>query len=198
LLIAGGLVPVAVGAGLIAVAALVFAGRGKTARSDGEVSAAMQKAGCTLKRYPALDRGHFTDINERGKYNSFPPTTGPHYHAPVNWGAYTAPLVQTQVLHNLEHGGIAIQFGDRVPEDAIRLTYAFFRQDPDRLVVAPLPALHARIALTAWTVPDFDPGERPERGSGHLASCSHFDRTAFEAFVGAYRGRGPEQRQPSP
>ena len=49
------------------------------------------------------------------KYKSFPPTSGAHYFQPAIWNAYEAPLVLVQEVHNLEHGGVVIQYGKDVP-----------------------------------------------------------------------------------
>jgi hypothetical protein len=193
LLIVGGLLPVALGVALIAVAALAFSARGETEVSERTVRSAMRAAGCTLRTSPAQPSTHLTAIDAKPRYNSFPPTTGPHYHAPVAWARYGAPLLQTQVVHNLEHGGVAIQFGDRIGEQTLEEIGKFYVKERALLLLAPLPELGDEIALTAWTVPDFDFGEKPKRGTGHLATCRRYDEAAFQAFVDAYRGRGPER-----
>jgi hypothetical protein len=43
-------------------------------------------------------------------YSSVPPTSGPHYETVADWVVYSEPLRYEQVLHNLEHGGIAIYY----------------------------------------------------------------------------------------
>ena len=45
-------------------------------------------------------------------YNSFPPSSGPHFQTPAPWGIYEEPIKQTILVHNLEHGGIVIQYGN--------------------------------------------------------------------------------------
>ena len=62
-------------------------------------------------------------------------------------------------------------------------------RDPRGLVVAPLPELGDKIALGAWTSPATGSSEI---GTGHLAKCTDLDKDAFEAFLSAFRGRGPE------
>jgi hypothetical protein len=39
-----------------------------------------------------------------------PATSGPHWETPDAWGAYSTPQNESQVLHNLEHGGIVIWY----------------------------------------------------------------------------------------
>ena len=96
-----------------------------------------------------------------------------------------------QSLHNLEHGGIIIHYGKDVPKAQIDEIRAFYLKDPKALLVAPLPALKNKIALTAWTTPDTGTTAR-SNGRGYLATCTKFDEKAFEAFRSAYRGKGPE------
>lgn len=53
--------------------------------------------------------GHIPSC-QPGAYSSTPPTSGCHLDTPANWGVYTAPQDQTQLIHNLEHGGIVIWY----------------------------------------------------------------------------------------
>jgi hypothetical protein len=53
----------------------------------------------------------------------------------------------------------------------------------------PEPELGKAIALGAWTADSSGDGEF---GTGHLAKCSTVDTDAFNQFVDAYRGNGPE------
>jgi uncharacterized protein DUF3105 len=200
-LLAAALIPIAAGATLIVTAGAIFRGNQENKPTDADVAAAMSRAGCTLKTFPAQSREHVADINAKIRYNSFPPTSGPHYFAPVDWNFYFDPkvqlpysfqLVQIQLVHNLEHGGIVIQFGNKIDRATVRKLYDFYREDPQLLVAAPLPKLGERIALGAWTVPPREPGERPKRGVGRLALCPRFAGEAFSDFVDAFRGRGPE------
>jgi hypothetical protein len=45
-----------------------------------------------------------------GNYSSTPPTSGCHLDTPANWGVYTVAQDPTQLIHNLEHGGIVIWY----------------------------------------------------------------------------------------
>ncbi len=153
-------------------------------KSSTDVAAAMTAAGCTLHTYPSVGRTHITTLNPKPapKYNSFPPTSGSHYYAPAVWGSYTSPVSEYQAIHNLEHGGIVIQYGKGVPEDTISKIGDFYQSDPVGMLVAPLPKLGDKVAMTAWT---------------HLAVCPAFDEAAFKAFRDAYRYQGPEKFPPS-
>jgi hypothetical protein len=43
-------------------------------------------------------------------YSSLPATSGPHWGQVANWGVYTTPANESQLIHNLEHGGIVIWY----------------------------------------------------------------------------------------
>ncbi len=96
------------------------------------------------------------------------------------------------MVHNLEHGGVVIQYGRRVPEATVRQLVEWYRDDPNGIVIAPLPALGSTIALAAWNADLSTTGElRSERGI--LAKCTRFDEAAFDAFMDDYAFRGPER-----
>jgi hypothetical protein len=164
--------------GVVALAIVVavvvaFGGGGSTAVPG----PATRAAGGTLKTFPSLGRQHTTNINAKIAYNSFPPTSGEHYYVPAIWDIYDRPISQVQGVHNLEHGGIVIQYGNKVPQRTIDQITAFYRSDPNALLVAPLPKLGNKIGLTAWT---------------HLATFTRFSEKGFAAFRDAYRYHGPE------
>lgn len=56
--------------------------------------------------------GHVADGTSGVQYSSVPATSGTHWTTPANWGVYTeaAPAIESQVIHNLEHGGIVIWY----------------------------------------------------------------------------------------
>ena len=53
-------------------------------------------------------------------YSSIPATSGPHWDPSgiANWGVYTTPQNESQVVHNLEHGGIVIWYDPALLDDA--------------------------------------------------------------------------------
>ena len=179
------LVAVVVVAGIAAAAVSLGSGGTPSAKaSAAQAAAALAAAGCTIHTYPSIGRRHITTLSPKPpiKYNSFPPTSGPHYYVPAVWGSYESPVSEYQAVHNLEHGGIVIQFGSGVPAGTISQIGDFYRSDPNALLVAPFPKLGNKVALTAWT---------------HLAVCTSFDQKAFTAFRDAYRYQGPEKYPPA-
>jgi hypothetical protein len=167
------LLPALVVVGLAIPIAMTLGGGGTA-----DPTARLAAAGCSFQTYPSQGGEHVQSLTAKVNYNSFPPTSGPHYFKPALWGFYNHPLVQVQVVHNLEHGGIVIQWGSAVPPTTVDRLRAFWRESPDGMLLAPLPQLSDKIALTAWT---------------HLAICGRFAQDAFVAFRDAYRAKGPER-----
>lgn len=127
------------------------------------------------------------------RYNSTPPTSGIHTDATVIWGIYDQSVPLASTVHNLEHGGVVIRYGPDVPQSEVDKIGEFYVEDANGLVVAPMPGLKDRIALTAWT---FDLDRQTDRtydGEGQLATAKRFDEEAFSAFVDSFRGKGPER-----
>jgi hypothetical protein len=163
---------------LIAVVLLVVLGGGSTGRKSAVKT--LTAAGCTYKNYPALPRSpHYTTLSPspKPKWNSYPPTSGRHYYQWVLWGDYTESVPLIKEVHNLEHGGMIIQYGNKVSKDDIAKINAFWQKDPTAMLVAPLPNLGNKIAMTAWT---------------NWAECTTFNQKAFKAFQSAFRYHGPE------
>ena len=182
-------------AALAIVLAFVFLGGGG---DDGGERAALEAAGCTLQSFPAQantsDHSDVPSLTFKPKWNSSPPTSGPHYVQTAVWGSYDEPVPLVQTTHNLEHGGVIIHYGPDVPEaevDALRTWYGE-TDDPNGLVIAPLPTNGDKITLSGWTAPDASTGAR-DRGRGWLASCKTFDEGAVSAFLDEHRYQGPER-----
>lgn len=163
---------------LIVVIAIVVLGGSS---GNGKAAAkALAAAGCQYKHYPAQPRSpHYQSLTPSPPphWNSFPPTSGLHYGQWVLWGDYTQPQPLIKSVHNLEHGGMIIQYGSKVPQTEIQKINDFWQSDPNAMLVAPLPKLADKIALTAWT---------------QWAQCTHFDQNAFSKFKSAFRYHGPE------
>ncbi|MBA3244857.1 MAG: DUF3105 domain-containing protein [Actinobacteria bacterium] len=177
---------------VVVLAALLIGGGGGKSET-----ALLADAGCTLRSFPAQanepDHSDVPTLEAKPKWNSFPPTSGPHFGQTAVLGSYDEPVPLVQSTHNLEHGAVIIHYGDDVPEAEIEAIRSFYEDDPNGLIVAPLARLGEKIALTAWTAPEPRPGDEPDRGRGYLAECTEFDETAFSTFVDEHRGKGPER-----
>jgi hypothetical protein len=186
------IIGVSVGVGLLALAGIAFAVAAGGDDGPGDARAALEAAGCTLTTAVALPGEHSVTTPEgtSDKWNTDPPTSGPHYEIPAVWGSYTDPVNPAQLVHNLEHGGVAIQYGPDVPADTVSQLRAFAQDNPRGTILAPYEPLGDQIALGAWVT---ESASQPDEGTGYLAKCTAFDRDAFQAFLDAYQFRGPER-----
>ena len=107
-------------------------------------------------------------------YNSTPPTSGPHLGNLASWGVHSQPIPNEQQIHNLEDGGVVIQYN--CPdgcEDLVAQLSAIVKKYEEQVVLAPYPGMDSRIALTAWT---------------RIDKFDDFDAQRIERFIKAYRG----------
>jgi len=116
-------------------------------------------------------------------YNTVPPTSGPHLGTLAPWGISTEPIPDELQVHNLEDGGVLIQYDcpdEGCPELEAQLTdfVTQLRADPKytHLILAPYTGIRQAsggkpIALTAWT---------------RYLYLDDFDREKLIEFVDAY------------
>jgi hypothetical protein len=183
---------------LVAVAGgffLLGSGGASGANAD-DVKAALNAAGCTFEVKPAVlnasDHSDFPDPSARSpKWNTDPPTSGPHYGVTLIYGAYDEPIEIGRLVHNLEHGAVYILYGDKVPEATIAQLRTFYDAHKSGTVLAPYAKLGDKIALGAWYAEGL-PEASSDRGSGVLARCATFDEAAFNTFFKALQFKGPE------
>jgi hypothetical protein len=183
----------AVGAAVVAAIAIAVAvGLGGGDDGGSDARAALEEAGCTLQAVEALPGVHSirTSDGKSDAWNTDPPTSGPHYEVPAIWGSYDNAVNQAQLVHNLEHGGIAVQYGDAVPDETVAQLQTLVQDHPRGTILAPYPALGNQIALGAWVTED---ASTPDDATAYLAKCEEFDQDAFEAFFDAYQFQGPER-----
>jgi Protein of unknown function (DUF3105) len=168
---------------------------------DKTEAAIFTDAGCTFQSFEAMDNepdhSDVPDLETKPKWNSYPPSSGPHFTQTAILGFYTEAVPLVQSTHNLEHGAVIVHYGKDVPQAEIDELRAWYDDDPAGLLVARLPDLNNQISLTAWTTPDSAPGgEGGIRGRGYLAKCPAFDEGAFNRFVEEHRYKGPERVPP--
>jgi hypothetical protein len=182
---------IALGAAIVVVAAAV--GIVMAVRGGGAAQASGADGPCVRQTFPPQGRQHVQELGKSFLYNSFPPSSGPHYPVPAVYNVYDQPVPEIRLVHNLEHGAVEIQYGSKVPQSVVQEIVAWYAKSPLGTIVAPLPTseseLHAtpppdadkKIFLTAWT---------------HVATCSTFGEQAFTNFRDDYRGPkgdGPEK-----
>ena len=181
--------------------AAAIAPRGRGARlharrrgRPGDARAALEDAGCALTATPALEGNHsVTSPSGTSKaWDTTPPTSGPHYPTPVVYGLYDEPVNQAQLVHNLEHGAIAVQYGEDVPQETVAAAAAvrpWLSPGDGRRALFWTSETRSRSARGST-------GDDPSEGTAYLAKCPSFDEAAFSAFFDAYQFNGPERFPP--
>ena len=127
---------------------------------------------CTRQTFDALEARHVEELPGDYEYNSLPATSGLHSPTTAIWNLYDQPVPEINYVHNLEHGGIVIQYGSEVPAEDIASLANWYGQDTRGLVVAPLseefqeedPTLADQIVATSWT---------------HMLRCGSFNEEAL-------------------
>lgn len=141
-------------------------------------------------------RGHITKEEwEKFKYNSNPPTSGPHDSTWTKAGIYEKPQEDGYVVHSLEHGYVVISYNckkiskgsketkgteetKKCGELKKQLGEMVNEQKEWKLIVVPRPNLDTAIALTAW---------------GRIDKMNTLDAAEVVRFINAFRDRGPEK-----
>jgi hypothetical protein len=125
-----------------------------------------------------LGGGHVEQGTIISDYNSDPPTSGQHYASTAPWGIHTEPVPNELQVHNLEHGGIVIQYNNSVTAQEIGVLESITNQCDVKLLLAPRPDMEQRISLTAWTYYEY---------------LDTADRDAIQKFIDAHVDEGPER-----
>jgi uncharacterized protein DUF3105 len=105
-------------------------------------------------------------------YNSDPPTSGPHLPYIAPWGVHDRPIAPELQVHNLEDGGVLVQYNCDCPDLAARL-HSIVQKYERQVILAPYPPMKTRIALTAWT---------------RIDTLADVDERRIVRFIEAYRG----------
>ncbi|MFZ5588374.1 MAG: DUF3105 domain-containing protein [Pseudomonadota bacterium] len=122
-------------------------------------------------------------------YNSNPPTSGPHTPYIAEWGVHKVPVPREVQVHNLEDGGVMVQYHCAQPCDELVKKLEAFAGQYDRIIVAPYPLMTTKIALTAWQ---------------RIETMEEFDEQRIKTFIEAYIGQdhhapgGEPPTKPSP
>ncbi len=111
-------------------------------------------------------------------YNSNPPTSGPHYPEPANWGVYQEELVDGQAVHNLEHGGIWISYRPDIDDASKEILEEIGKRNSGSVIVSPRASNDSLIALTSW---------------GRIEKMDAVDEEFINNYILSNKNKSPEQ-----
>jgi uncharacterized protein DUF3105 len=172
---------IGVAAAIIIGAAAVGIGFIMSGDDGGSDGGGVAAPGCTFQTFDALEAGHVDELPDDYEYNSVPATSGLHNPTTAIWNLYDQPVPQINYVHNLEHGGLVIQYGSDVPDAEVAKLGDWYQQDTRGIVIAPVseemeeedPDLASKITVVSWT---------------HMLRCDSFQESAFSQMSDDYRG----------
>ena len=139
----------------------------------------------------SLGNKHIENITDaHDPYNSIPPTSGTHVGGKAQWGISDSPIPDELQLHNLEDGGVVVQYNctpgvdsksqatpsPQVQDECQKLIEdlsSIVKKYSDKVLMAPYPKLDTKIALTAWT---------------RIDKFNDFDEERIQKFIRAFKG----------
>jgi hypothetical protein len=122
---------------------------------------------------PSQGNAHIAREAVAFRYASDPPTSGPHFAGTAAWGIHDQPIPKALQVHNLEDGGVLVQYSCSDCEDLVSKLKDIVRRYSDKVILAPYPGMKTRIALTAWS---------------YIDAFDRFDEGRILRFIEAHRG----------
>ena len=130
--------------------------------------------------------GTHVGSGQRVQYASLPPTSGSHWDLPhAGWGVKDSSQDDERVVHNLEHGGVVINYKGLSPDDLANLKTLVRRLtagEYKKVLLRPYDRMDNGIVLTAWA------------WSHRLAS---YDEGTIIKFVQGHHGPAGEAPEPN-
>jgi len=109
--------------------------------------------------YTVPDEGKsHLNLGDTGQYQHYPPSSGPHYGQPIEWGVYQDEVPPEYYVHNLEHGGVVILYNcpEACPdtEDALLQLFNHAPAEAEfnevKLVISPNAKIESPVVALAW------------------------------------------------
>jgi hypothetical protein len=136
------------------------------------------------------ETGHVPTDSDPGKYNSDPPTSGPHYSGELEAGFYESNDYEYPagyLVHNLEHGYIIFWYncdlldeaGCTTLKDQIRTTMD--ELGGTKMIAYPWPSIDVPLVLTSW---------------GRMQKVETFNAEQAKAYYRANLNKSPEPNAP--
>ena len=123
-----------------------------------------------------LRSNHISASDSHKEYNSNPPTSGSHAGT-AQWGFSEVELLDENLIHNIEHGGIWISYKD-LDQQSIETLREIARKNSRSVVVTPRAANDSPVAVASW---------------GRLMKLDSVDEEAITEFIRKNKNKSPEQ-----
>ena len=135
---------------------------------------------------PIMSSSHIPVDSDPGKYNSDPPTSGPHYPAEARAGFYDTNIYQYPagyLVHNLEHGYIIFWYNCGLLDEAAcadlksQIKSVMDEFNNVKVIAYPWDSIDVPVVMTSW---------------GRLQKMETFNAAQARAFYRANLNRSPE------
>ena len=123
-------------------------------------------------------------------YSSLPATSGPHWDPSgiANWGVYETAQPESQLVHNLEHGGIVIWYDpEAVDADGVAELEQYVRTQ-----VATGISGRFKFIVTPWGGEEPLPSPVVVTSWRYLLELDGVDTAAIDGFASEHYGLAPE------
>jgi uncharacterized protein DUF3105 len=123
-------------------------------------------------------------------YSSVPATSGPHWDTSgiAQWGVYSTPQPETQLIHNLEHGGIVIWYDpEALPVESVDVLATYVEQQNASGVSG-----RYKFILSPWGGSDPLPAPVVATAWRWMLELETADTAAIDDFARAHYGDSPE------
>ncbi len=118
---------------------------------------------------------HVADVNSPHiSYSTDPPTSGPHVDRTAPWGVSATPVPNELAVHNLEDGGVVINYSPDLDKATVDRLAELVRTYDTEVLMTAHPGMSTPIALTAW---------------GRIDRLGSFDEARIKRFIAAFRGQ---------
>lgn len=120
-------------------------------------------------------------------YSSLPATSGPHWGTPASWGVYSTPANESQLVHNLEHGGIVIWYDPSLDAASVDKLAAYVTTQTASGISG-----RYKFVLSPWGSTDPLPSPVVATAWRYMIELDTADTDAIGEFARARYGRSPE------
>jgi hypothetical protein len=145
------------------------------------VISTVQRANLPGRHVASLGNAHISDTAPTPRYNSNPPTSGPHFARVAAGGSYVDELPDPLLVHNMEDGYVVLWYrpGDEEHNAQRVRQYEEAASGYRRVVIVPRSEMEHEYALTAWQ---------------RIDTFDAFDAERVRAFVRAFEGKDHHRR----
>lgn len=165
---------------LIAVGAATFFAIEKSRGESAAFAAAAKEAGCgEIESFPdeLAGKPHLSANETFTDYKTNPPTSGVHRGQTSPWGSYREAPDMESLVHNLEHGGVIIQYKG-LSDEQIDEIDAFTDSYATGVISIPNENIESPIAMASWR---------------NNQECEKLNTKAIEGFIEERCNKAPEK-----